>query len=388
MHFRKRITSLVSLLLVFSFIFVITGTSAFTSSAQTNISDLQSELTDLQKKQNDIKKQISSLKKNIENSEALKEVYQQRILNSQAEIDNYNSQIVIIDGEIAQIQQDIADAEVKIAENKEKFKQRLRAMYMTGDTSMLGILVSADNFSDYLYKSELLRCVSKQDTALLQELQDQVKAINEHKTSLENRKSTLGSLSQSLTTKKAELEKEITELDTLISDLNSQKDQLQNQYNENSGDLQKLESAIAEATKNTNGLVYSGSQFLWPVPGYYKISSYYRTPSRPNHTGIDISSSGIYGKNIVAATDGIVTLSQYYYGYGNCVMINHGTLDGKTYVTVYGHASELCVSKGQYVTAGTVIARVGSTGNSSGPHLHFEIRVNNSATNPMNYFSK
>lgn len=368
-------------------IFSIMGISTFSSTASSSISDLQSELTALQKQQNEIKKQISSLQNDISNSEALKEKYQEQIATSQAEIDNYNSQLTVIDQEISQIEADIADTEIKIAEKKEKFKQRLRAMYMTGDNSMLGILISADNFTDYLYKSEFLRCVSKQDTALLKELQSEIAAINEQKKTLESKKSSLLSLNESLTAKQTELAAQIKELDSLISSLNEQKTNLQTQYNENTGDLQKLESAIAEATKNTGGLVYSGSAFLWPVPGYYKISSYYRTASRPNHTGIDISSSGIYGKNIIAAADGLVTLSTYYYGYGNCVMINHGTLDGKTYVTVYGHASELCVSKGQYVTAGTVIAKVGSTGNSTGPHLHFEIRVNGSATNPLNYYS-
>ena len=390
-HCHNKFKRIVSILLICVLAFAGSYMTSVSSVAadKSSINDLQNELTDLQKQQAEIKKQIAKLQSDISNSEALKVKYEEQIKLTHSEIDNYNTQLTLINEEIAQIEIDLKNSEQNLVAKKEKFKERLKAMAMTGDTSMLGILVSASDFSDFLYKSEFLKSVGKQDKQLLDGLNAEVKAINNQKKSLENKRNNITSLSKKLTTKQAELTTQIKELNGLISSLNDQKTELQTQYNENTDDLKKLEKEIAEASKNTGNLVYSGSDFLWPVPGYYKVSSHWRTAKRPNHTGIDIASSGIYGKNIIASADGIVTLSQYYYGYGNCVMINHGksSTNGKVYVTLYGHASELCVKKGQYVTAGTVIAKVGNTGNSSGPHLHFEIRVNSKDTNPMSYFS-
>lgn len=389
-HYHNSFKRIISLFLVFTLIICGSYLTSLGSAAQskTSINDLQNELTELQKQQNEIKKQISKLQSEINNSEQLKVKYEEQIALSQAEIENYNIQLTVINEEMLVIEADLEKTENELVDKKEKFKERLRAMAMTGDTSMLGILVSASDFSDFLYKSEFLRSVGKQDQKLLDELNEQIAIINSQKSKLEKKRANITSLTNKLAKKQTELTEQIAGLSDLIENLNDQKIELQAQYNENTDDLKKLEKEIAEASKNTGNLTYSGSKFLWPVPGYYKVSSHWRTAKRPNHTGIDIASSGINGKNIVASADGIVTLSQYYYGYGNCVMINHGksTSNGKVYVTLYGHASELCVKKGQYVTAGTVIAKVGNTGNSSGPHLHFEIRVDSKDTNPMNYF--
>lgn len=391
MHYHNKLKRFLSLILICVLAFACSHVTSIGSAAagKTNINELQNELTDLQKQQAEIKKQISKLQSDISNKEALKSKYEEQIKLSQSEIENYNTQLTLINEEMAIIEADLDKRQKELTDKKEKFKQRLRAMAMTGDTSMLGILVSANDFSDFLYKSEFLKSVGKQDQALLDELTDEINSINNQKKTLERKRNNINSLTIKLSKKQIELNNQITELNNLISSLNEQKIELQTQYNENTDDLKKLEQEIAEASKNTGNLVYSGSEFMWPVPGYYTVSSQWRTAKRPNHTGIDIASRGISGKNIIASADGIVTLSQYYYGYGNCVMINHGksSKNGKVYVTLYGHASELLVKKGQYVTAGTVIARVGNTGNSTGPHLHFEVRVDSKDTNPMNYFS-
>lgn len=156
------------------------------------------------------------------------------------------------------------------------------------------------------------------------------------------------------------------------------------QEDQNRGSNDKQDSNQSGGSQNT------GSTLTWPVPGYYTITSRYGNRWHPVHeenrfhTGIDISGSGINGKNVVAAADGVVILSQYYGGYGNTVVIDHG--GGMT--TLYAHGSELLVSVGQKVSRGQAIMKVGSTGVSTGPHLHFEVRINGSHTNPLPYLGR
>lgn len=153
-------------------------------------------------------------------------------------------------------------------------------------------------------------------------------------------------------------------------------------------------SSASSDTVNKNPDFTSG-KFTWPVPGYYNITSYYGYRVNPVsgiyklHGGIDVASAGIYGKPIVAAADGVVLIAGWSSSFGNWVLINHGMSGGKQYATVYAHMCKSpSVSSGQSVTAGQTIGYVGSTGNSTGNHLHFEIRVNGDRVDPMNYYSK
>ncbi|MFY9280111.1 MAG: peptidoglycan DD-metalloendopeptidase family protein [Caldicoprobacterales bacterium] len=156
------------------------------------------------------------------------------------------------------------------------------------------------------------------------------------------------------------------------------------QEDQNRGSNDKQDSNQSGGSQNT------GSTLTWPVPGYYTITSRYGNRWHPVynrydfHTGIDISGSGVNEKSVVAAADGVVILSEYYGGYGNTVVIDHG--GGMT--TLYAHGSELLVSVGQKVSRGQAIMKVGSTGVSTGPHLHFEVRINGSHTNPLPYLGR
>jgi murein DD-endopeptidase MepM/ murein hydrolase activator NlpD len=154
----------------------------------------------------------------------------------------------------------------------------------------------------------------------------------------------------------------------------------------------KIQEEI-ERMQDTGGS-FSG-QFAWPTPGFNIITTRYNTSYDPwnsgtstVHTGTDISGSGIFGTKILAMESGTVTLASYYGGYGNCVIIDHGTsaVDGQKYKSLYGHAERLNVVKGQKVVKGQVIAYVGSTGNSTGAHLHLELYKNNKRLDPLSYF--
>lgn len=167
----------------------------------------------------------------------------------------------------------------------------------------------------------------------------------------------------------------------------------QNQGDNNQGSGQEDQNRGSNDKQDSNqsgGSQNTGSTLTWPVPGYYTITSSYGNRWHPVHnryafhTGIDISGSGVNGKNVVAAADGVVILSEYYGGYGNTVIIDHGG----GLQTLYAHGSQLLVSAGQKVTRGQAVMKVGSTGVSTGPHLHFEVRINGSHTNPLPYLGR
>ena len=167
--------------------------------------------------------------------------------------------------------------------------------------------------------------------------------------------------------------------------------------------MQNELQAILNASGNTSSnVVYNGDNFLWPTPTISRISSYYGWRWGRNHNGLDIS-NGTYGAKVIAIADGVVTTysnnCRHNYGksplrtccgngYGNYITINHGTKDGNTYVAYYAHLSSIIVSQGQKVKKGQIIGYVGSTGRSTGAHLHFGIAVNGGWRNPMSYYKK
>ena len=387
---KKYIVSLCSLLLAVVLLAVCTGDYASMSvKAEQSAADIQQEINNLNKEQKEIEKKLEALKKDISNKQEIQATLEQQIANAKEQIDAYNLQIPLLDEQVAAAQKEYDAVSGEFERKLAEFKARIRAMYMTGNTSYLAMLLSADDFSDYLYKSELVKVVSAKDTALLDSIKAEYNKIAKIQQNLKKKQKSLESAKTALAQKQASLHAQYEELEALIGDLKDQHTALVEDSKEALADKEKLEKELAERSKTDNGLVYNGDDFMWPVPGYYKLSSKYRPAHRPRHAGVDISSSGIYGKPIIAAASGtITTAGDNGNGYGIYVVIDHGKdANGKKYTTLYGHCSSILVSKGQYVEAGQVIGYVGSTGQSTGPHLHFEIRINNTPTNPMNYFS-
>ncbi|MDR1891837.1 MAG: M23 family metallopeptidase [Oscillospiraceae bacterium] len=217
--------------------------------------------------------------------------------------------------------------------------------------------------------------------------------LNESKSEIEANKSEVSASRNTLKEKQAELDGQIAELQGAISKLDGAIAQENKHVKEIEGDLADISEQIKNLSGRNNAIFER--EFKWPVPGYYSLSSPYGYRVNPVsgvyklHAGIDISGGAIYGKPVVAAADGIVIkASDTGDGYGKCVMIDHGLNNGNRYVTLYGHNSAFNVSNGQTVKAGQTIAYIGSTGNSTGPHCHFEIRVNSSPVDPMQYFRK
>lgn len=385
MQFRK--TRLRALALLLCVLLVATVGNVLTAGA----ASLSDQIASLERKQAAIKSEIAGLKKDISKQQELKTALQKQINNVQDQIDLYNSEISKLNSKISALEAEIEQTQQNLEESKEAFKGRLRAMYISGEQSSLALLLSADDFGDFLYKAELMRSVTEYDTVVIDQLKADIEQLEADSQELEEKKSSVQSMKSSVAAKQTEMNNSMKELNSVISDLNEEKSELEDESAEYSAAIKDLEKQIAAAAAKaqTSNVVYSGAQFLWPVPGYYNITSGFRTAKRPNHNGIDIASSGIYGKPIVAVADGTVLLAANNgNGYGLYVMINHGTNNGNTYTTLYGHMSRMAVSTGQTVKAGQTIGYVGSTGRSTGPHLHYEIRVNGSARSPLSFYNK
>ncbi len=343
------------------------------------VAEYQSALDAAKAEANAVKAQIAALKKK-------NAPYEQQRAALEAQVDAVQKEIRLYEAQIAQCKATIDERTRELEETRETLKQRLVALYTSGNSTQLSLLLSAEDYGDYLAKSELSASLSRHDTAVITGALD---AIAE----LELAKSELDKSQQEIQGKKAELVSALDEVKKIVSANNRQVNALNQDLAQLQAEQKEIEAAIKKAQQSSGSGSGSGGsaikgtgQFIWPVPGCYKVSSGFGSRWGRSHTGIDIisSSGGVTGKPIVAADSGTVILSKYYSGYGNCIMIDHGN----GYVTLYGHMRYLSsYGVGASVTKGQTIGYVGATGNVTGPHLHFEIRLNGTCKNPMNYYN-
>ena len=358
------------------------------------------KINELESKQAKVKEQISSLKSDISDQEKLKDALQDEIDTVQAQIDVYNGQLTEVENRLSEIEAQKEQKQNDLENTKQTFMTRLRAMYVSGDNSMLNVLLSANDFGDFLYRDQLLSSVTDHDNAIMEQLKADIKAVEELETQANEEKQEIQSIKSEVDAKRAELGDRMKEMDAVISELEGQKSGLEDQLDEYAAAIDEFEAKIqaeaaAAAKKNSSSASqspsYSGGAkpnaggWVWPCPGFYYISSYVGPRWGRTHNGLDIAGGSIYGKPIVAARAGTVIDAGWNSGgYGNYVMINHG--DG--FITIYGHMSSVAASNGQSVSAGQVIGYVGNSGRSTGPHLHFEVRLNGSVEDPLDYVSR
>lgn len=341
-------------------------------------------------------------------------------------------------------QVDKAQAELKKLEDKfqsvyEAYCMRLRVMYISGDYNILTALITCKDISSFLTRYEMIKSVSKSDTELLKEVNDKTKEIvtkkdgldeklreytnikskyDEQKASLVAKQKKIESNSEEIASQKISLATDRAESDSLLAKLTAQNQQYTEFRNEDSALVEAVEKEIQDLiagikspdevttavksdkpSNNTDNIqggksdVYSNSDAVlnmtYPVPGYYGVSAGFPNYSSGKyHGGIDFPCPT--GSSIVAAQDGIViTVKRLDYSYGYYVMVYHGTdAKGRSVVTLYAHNSSILVSAGDSVKRGQQIAKSGSTGNSTGPHCHFEIRFDGAKVNPTHYLSR
>ena len=411
MKTRKTIwRGALSLVLVLALLLPLAPAAVMDTAAvtQADIDKLKQESASLASQRKEIQSKLASVraeKGELTNQKALLEddidLIQQEIASIQSRISGIQSQITSlgkqIDGYTQQIgekQTELDETEAEEDELYELFCQRVRELEEGGEGSYWSILFSSDDFSDLLDNFMMVEEFIEYDNSLMDELLAIQEEIEAEKAELEDAKFAQESAKAEQEEAKAELKTQEDEVQKLITEISAKEDELEAAE----ADLQKAAAAVdaeikkkeAELAPKISSVVSEGS-FAWPMPGYRNLSSLFGGRIHPvthrpsSHTGIDIPAP--MGTPIRCAKSGVVTTSVYGTGgswsYGNYVVVSHS--DGTS--TLYAHMSSRAVKVGQTVSQGTVLGCVGTTGRSTGNHLHFEVRINGSRTDPANYFS-
>ena len=341
---------------------------------------------------------------------------EEQVNEKQNSIDELVAAIAEGEKKLKKLEKKLKKAEEKVSAQNQNLSARLRNMYKSGSVGFVDVLLDSSSFSEFLTNLDMVERIYSGDQEVLQGLQDAYDEIDQRKkevqalqTELKTSKEVAEKEKAALTADKAEIEKQKKEIaasneetEAMMDALNAEADALtaelkkreaeekkrreeekkkQEQANQSSGNS----SSSSSSGSSSSGTTPAKGKFIWPTPSSHYITSYFGYRYHPisgrykYHAGMDIGAS--YGSNVVATQSGTVIRSSWYGGYGYCVMIDHGN----GLVSLYGHNSSLKVSSGQHVSQGQVIAKVGSTGYSTGPHCHFEVRKNGNPTDPMKY---
>jgi len=324
----------------------------------------------------EIRKKISEKQDQLEEGQKEEKSLVSEISQLESDIQELESSILKNESKLKKLVAELKQAEEKVDTQNTNLNARLRNMYKCGSVGFIDVLLDSGSFSEFLTNLDLVERIYSSDQDVLNELQEVYDEIDTKKTEVETLQEELKDSKQSVETKKQEVEQQKKEVAASNAELEEELDDLEEES-------QKI-TALINGSAST-GTVYSGGQMAWPVPSCGSISSpfgYRIHPiygTRRLHSGMDIP--GSYGSAVVAANPGTVITAGWNGGYGNCVIIDHGG----GICTLYGHNSSLVVSSGQKVSRGQTIAKIGSTGNSTGPHCHFEVRVNGNCVDPSPY---
>lgn len=410
-----------------------------TVSAEDSISDLEQQLQQLEQENQKYQKILDDTKSDI----AEKEEYKSALVSKVQVLDE---KIAVTREKISSLNDDIKEKQdaydkglLEVEDQFDALANRLRILYMSGNATDLEIIFGAKDFSDLIDKMELVKSLANSDKELISEIQTKLDELSTKKEALEADKKDLETQQASLKSDQDEFNKLISDNDEILKNLYASNSEAQNSLESAALQSDEIEAKIsqyyaaqkaaaehaAQASQSSSSsgsssssssssssgssssgssssgsssvIVPSGSGFAWPTPGFVSLSSeWFEDREVYNHGGIDIAGAGIMGTPVVAAADGTVVATNSSCthnwgksyscgcggGYGNYVMISHA--GGK--MTVYGHLTSLTVSSGQSVSRGQIIGYVGSTGNSTGPHLHYECRLNGVRYNPMSEY--
>lgn len=359
--------------------------------------------SDLQSKQNQNQSDINALKDKINKAEQSKTPYLEKKNQLDAQLIEANAKLTKLINQVNALESDIKAKEADIewlsgeeGKAKEKFVERMQALYEDNSLSYIEILFDSGSISDFFYRLGIIKQLAEYDQEIIGSIVNQKEKTEEIKEQLSADKAQVETVKVQAQTEKdrvAALEAENQQvLNEINNDIASAKAEQALKEKENAriqNEIKKIleEQAKAAAQKNggTPPLTYSASGMVWPCPGHKQLTSYFGRRFHPvlkiyrTHSGIDIAAPS--GANIVAAAAGTVTTSQYSSSYGNYIIINHGG----GVMTLYAHMSSRGVSAGASVTAGQSIGKVGSTGISTGPHLHFEVFLNGTRQDPQKY---
>ncbi len=370
------------------------------------------DVEDAKKKVSSIEEEKKKVEASLKNLEGLKQDAAAYVKRLDGDLEQLNDELESLTGQITEKEADIAAAGVELenakqveAKQYEDMKLRIKYMYERGDTTYIDMLLQADDMTQFMNRAEYIQKISDYDRQKMDEYVAAKEAIAVHEAQLEAEHTELLGLQEKTEAKQQSVETLLAEKNKELKNFENQITQAEGQISEYEKDLKAQEDKIkqleaeikrkeeearkaAEAAGKQYKTVSLGDiSFIWPLPASGRITSYFGGRESPtagastNHQGIDVGAAS--GSNILAAASGTVVVSTYSYSAGNYIMINHG---GGVY-TVYMHCSKLLVSEGAEVKQGQTIAKVGSTGYSTGPHLHFGIRSGGRYVNPLTYVS-
>ena len=370
---KSRFAMIVAILLMLTFAVETSLASAATlSQIRNNIKNKQQELNESKAKEKSLGDQVNSL--------------EQQINSKQSDIDELEASISEAQAKLETLEEELAAAEEKVNTQNENLNARLRNMYKNGSVGFIDVLMDSGSFSEFLNNLSLVEKVYTSDQDVLEELQKAYDEIDAKKKEIETLQAELSESKATMEEQKSSLEADKASVEKKKSEIAADSAETQRELDKLEADAQALTSSIRDSGSSSSSSKYNGGIMAWPVPSCHTVSSGYGGRIHPTtgkykfHGGLDIP--GSYGSAIVAANSGkVIWAGNRGDSYGNYVIIDHG--GGVS--TLYGHSSKVLVSTGQRVSRGQRIANVGSTGRSTGPHCHFEVRINGSRVNPTPY---
>lgn len=349
------------------------------------LSDLKAEKEQITEELNQASEGLEDLQ--IEITEALEAItkIEAQIIEGETALEKTEKQITEIEEEIKEIEEKLEYIETDYEKQKDALQKRLVALYEMGETTYLDVLLNSKNITDFISKYYLIGEIAQYDSDLLD-------TIEREKTKIEEINNQLVVKNEKLKTMKNTQEKTLIALEnaktiknSYVAELTEEELKAKEQIEEYNNQLNNIDAKMAILAMVDGNSEFIGGEFLWPAPGNTTITSPFGMRFHPilhyyrNHNGIDIGTPT--GAPIVASNAGTVITASYVGTYGNVVMIDHGG----GVVTAYAHGSKILAEVGQVVERGEVIMEAGSTGLSTGPHLHFEIKINGTFVDPLPY---
>jgi len=353
------------------------------------------DLENLQEKKNEIQTQIDENNNNLSNvNEELTQNLQQiqkldeNIQNTENTIEELSKNILSLEQEISKMESELKNITDRYNKQKKSLDTRLIEMYESPKTTYLDVVLNSKSISDFISTYYLIAEITSYDMNLLEVVDSEKKQIEEKSNIMNTQKNKLEE--EKRKGQRTEIALSNTKLlrENLTSKLTEEEKRIQLQIDEYNNQINQIEAEIRSLAATINfGEDYKGGAMQWPIYGHNTITSNYGMRVHPItgvyklHTGVDIGAR--LGDDFTAIANGIVVKAEFNRAYGNMVIIDHGG----GVQTLYAHGSEIIAVLGQEVKAGDVVLKVGSTGYSTGPHAHFEVRVNGTPVNPLDYVS-
>lgn len=377
------------IVLILLICFITTFTYAEDSENEENNkpTDLQTQREELQNQLNEANGELENVQSDLSENLQQIEKLDGKIELAEGQLEEQESKITKLKTSINEIEEELNTVTEKYNKQKELFEQRLVAIYESGETQYLDILLKSRSLSDFLSSYYVITQLAEIDNNLISELETKKKTIDISKQKLENEKEELSVIVENQTRLARTLQNTKKMRQSFLEKLSDEEKELQSKIDEINTQYEEVNKQILALAMQGIDTQYIGGELEWPVPGYTRVTSKYAMRVHPItgqyklHTGVDIGAP--MGADFIAANDGIVIKAGMNTAYGNMVIIDHG--GGIT--TLYAHGSEILVELGQTVKRGDAILKVGSTGYSTGPHAHFEVRINGITTDPLPYIT-